>query len=305
MTDDSLTNFYTLKKTKRYLSNVTDQQVKYTGMPIQQHILICGSTGSGKTNCLLNLVAKSSIGDKPQYTKMYLVYKTHEPLYQMLEDELGDALVLCRGGVNNEAFPDVDEFKDNDKKNQEQTLVVLDDCIADTDKKSTNKIQRYYTYARKKGITLVYLSQSYFATPIFLRKNSSWVILCGIRGTRDLRAILSNYQMDEDTFHLEVMQKMYTYCKTKKSETDIPFMKLCTYECPTNKKISRNFLEYLNPNDFAKTKGSFAKTKTETETETKTETGKETKTGNDEQTQTEGGLCQTTGSLLQIRHTFH
>lgn len=43
---------------------------------------------------------------------------------------------------------------------------------------------------------------------------------------------------------------MYKYCKKKKEKDDRQFMKICTYEVPEDKKFSKNFLEYLNLDDF-------------------------------------------------------
>ena len=57
-------------------------------------------------------------------------------------------------------LPSVDEFPDaivNDFKYQ--YLVCLDDCVNDKDKASYTKVKNYFTYVRKKGITLAYLTK--------------------------------------------------------------------------------------------------------------------------------------------------
>lgn len=211
-----------------------------------QHILACGATGSGKSQALLNYIYASGRPAKPTFQKVYLVYKTYEAMYRYLADELKDRLVLCEGL---DALPPVSEFADSSEKNQKQTLVVFDDVVNDKDTKSLKKLQPYYTFGRKKGLTCFFLSQSFFQTDIFIRKQTSWVLLCGIRGDGDLAAILRNYSFGRGV-DLPAMIRMYQHAKERTEDEDLSFLKICTYECPLAKKFSRNFLEYLDPKDF-------------------------------------------------------
>jgi hypothetical protein len=105
-------------------------------------------------------------------------------------------------------------------------------------------------FGRKKGFTIMFLSQSFFDTHGFIRKQSSFVILNDISSQRDLRLIMKCYSMKDCT--IEMMQAMYAHCKEKEDDEDMPFMKICTYECPMDKKFSKYFLDYLNPEDFRK-----------------------------------------------------
>jgi hypothetical protein len=67
-------------------------------------------------------------------------------------------------------------------------------------------------------------------------------------GKKDLDRILSDYQIGE--INKKTLENMYYYCKEKEDENDIDFMKVCTYETPMHEKFSKNWLEYLDPNDF-------------------------------------------------------
>jgi hypothetical protein len=121
-------------------------------MKINQHFLIAGETGTGKTNALYSYILETSGPNKGTFKLIFVVYKTEEPLYEYLKEQLGKGISFYKSiadlsSVNE--FPDaiVNVFK-------YQYLVVLDNCVNDKDKASCTKIKNYFTYGRKKGITL-------------------------------------------------------------------------------------------------------------------------------------------------------
>jgi hypothetical protein len=147
-------------------------------------------------------------------------------------------------------FPSANEFPDLDKDNDNKYLIIFDDCVNDTDTKSEKKMKEYFTYGRAKGLTCCFLSQSYFQTNIFIRKQVSWVLLCGINSNRDLKSILKEYAIGDVSD--KQLKEMYEYAKTQEEPNDVTFLKICTYHCPMDKKFSRNWIQYLNPNEFPK-----------------------------------------------------
>jgi hypothetical protein len=242
---DKNINFYTLSSVEKYMSKHKDEQKEYTGIPITQHCLAVGKTGSGKSNTLMNYIYRTSIPKKGTFTKIFLCVKKIEPFTKFLMSELKE---LCMVFTDLDKFPSVDEFKDLSDKNDDHYLVVFDDCINDRSRKDVTKINNYFTYGRSKGVHCLFLTQSYFQTEIFIRKQVSFVLLCGINGKKDLDRILSDYQIGE--VNKQTLSNMYNFCKQKNDTDDMNFMKVCTYEVPLDKKFSKNFLEYLNPNDF-------------------------------------------------------
>jgi len=234
-------NFYTIPKVKKHLSKFKDEQEKYTGMPLGKHILFCGSTGSGKSNALLNYIYLTSKPKDGTFSKIFFVYKTWEPLYKFLKDELKDNIEFCLGLSQ---CPKVDSFSDSSDKNQTQYLVIFDDCINDTSKMDLKIIKDYFTYGRKKNISICYLSQSFYQTDIFIRKQMSFLILNGITGKKDLTSILKDYSIGD--VDIKKLYDMYQYCK----EDEFSFLKICCYQCKKDKKFSKNFTQYLNPEDF-------------------------------------------------------
>jgi hypothetical protein len=227
-----------------------DQQKQLTGMPINEHILMVGEAGSGKSNTMMNYIYLTSQVPKGTYKKIFMCVRKTETFTEFLKEKLGDDLLIYN---SLDTFPSVDKFADLSEKNKERFLIIFDDCINEKAKKDLKKIDDYFTYSRNKGCTVLFLSQSFFQTDIYLRKQVSWLILCGITGKRDLLAILKDYSIgdiDQDTLH-----NMYRYAKEVRKEGEMNFMKICAYECPIDKKFSRNWLDYLNPKDFVHSDG--------------------------------------------------
>ena len=270
MPKDEIVNFYTTKAVKEYIPKIEDRQVKYTGMPLGKHILLVGGTGSGKSNSLMNYILRTSQEERGAFDHLMLVYKTEEPLYDLLKTNLKDKITLYKGLSK---LPPADMFNDLSKKNDKQILLVLDDCV--TDKSEGRKIDEYFSYGRKKGFTIIYLSQSYYEVPKFIRAQVSYVILNSIRTQRDLDMILRDTGAGALNINIETLRKMYEHCKEKESENDLPFMKICTIECEREKKFSKYFLDYLNPDDYyvAPIKGSKKAIKEEEEKEASDEEG--------------------------------
>jgi hypothetical protein len=243
-------NFYKLDEVQAFMPKYDDEQKQYTGMAINEHILMVGKTGSGKSNTMMNYIYLTSLVKKGTYKKIIMCVKKTEAFSKFLKKKLGDDLLIYNSLAT---FPSVDQFVDLSEKQKDRFLIIFDDCVNDKSKKDLEKIEAYFTYSRNKGCTCLFLSQSFYQTAIYIRKQVSWVILCGITGKRDLMAILKDYSIGE--LDKDALQRMYDYCKEVREEGQLNFMKICTYECPLDKKFSRNWLDYLKPLDFTKASG--------------------------------------------------
>jgi hypothetical protein len=177
--------------------------------------------------------------------------KKMEPSNHYLLDQIGPDLLHIYTSVDK--FPDVSEFPDLSKKNNKQWLIIFDDCITENNKANRKKIDDYMVYSRSKGCTVGYLSQSYYQTPIFIRRQMSFILLCSIKSNKELHSILKDYSIS--SVNDDALDRMYEYAKEKDEPREVTFLKLCTYEVPADKKFSRNFLEFLHPNDFVRPNG--------------------------------------------------
>jgi hypothetical protein len=204
-------------------------------MKINQHFLICG-----QNQCFISYLLEASKPKNGTFKHIFVVYKTEEPLYEDLKEQLGNG-ISCYKSITD--LPSVDEFPDgivNDFKHQ--YLVCLDDCVNDKDKASYVKVKNYFTYGRKKGITLAYLTHSFFDADGFIRKQMSYLLLLSIKGKTDLNNILREY----GSLQCEP-KELYRIFKTatKKKGDELPFMKINCCACDDNVKFSPDFLEYL------------------------------------------------------------
>jgi ABC-type dipeptide/oligopeptide/nickel transport system ATPase component len=82
-------------------------------------MIICGNSGSGKTQTLLNLLHVMP----STFSKVFIVTKNKdEPLYNFLEDKYVDDGLSIKEGISE--LPDLDSM---DK--EENNLIVLDDLV--------------------------------------------------------------------------------------------------------------------------------------------------------------------------------
>ena len=157
-------------------------------VPHPSRVIIVGSSGSGKTNCLLNLINSMNC-----FTQIYIYAKMIEsdPLYSevlipnMQKIEKSEKITILKAidrDVNN--LPRVDSLNVEGNK-----LFIFDDlincCASDMD-----KIADYYIASRKKNCTVVFITQDYTKLPPVIRTNANTVIITIIKATMALRTCL-------------------------------------------------------------------------------------------------------------------
>ena len=215
-------------------------------MKLCKHFLICGGTSTGKTNALYDYIVETSKPKKGTFYKIFVCYKTDEILYEDLKENLGDSIQFFKSIKD---MPDVQDFPDEkDVDYKYKFLVIFDDCVTDKDSYSYKKVEEYFSFGRKKGITLAFLSQSFFDTDTFIRKQITYLILLSIKGKTDLTNILRQYA--SIGVSAEQLELMFNHATTPTADDEMCFFKVTTAKCPEDKKFSKDWLDYLNPDDF-------------------------------------------------------
>ena len=163
-------------------------------------ILIIGSSGSGKTNTLLNLIKEQKDIDKIYlYAKDYSEPKS-EYLIRNRENagirHLNDSKVFIRCSNTNR---------------RRKILIVFDDVIADimTNKKIQSLIKELFIRCRKLNISLVFITQSYFFVQKDVRLNSTHYLIMKINNRKELKNIPINHSADID---YQDFMKIYREC---------------------------------------------------------------------------------------------
>lgn len=148
-------------------------------------ILITGASGSGKTNVLLNLINLLNC-----FEKYYLFVKLagDDPLYDnvlipILEKSGFDIIKKYTDEIDE--LPDI---KDDEIDSDRQNLFVFDDML-DESSKDLKKIESYFTKARKKNCSLVFITQDFFSVPTKIRRNCTHCIFTEINSDNDLQNI--------------------------------------------------------------------------------------------------------------------
>lgn len=212
-------------------------------------LLMVGGSGSGKTNVLLNLIF-----DMVYWEHIYIYAKDlSEPKYMMLKQQLELIQMVLRkkGSVGDEPMfhmsdnlaevVDIDTLKTkNNDGSTRHNLIIFDDFLLDRDQ---TKFEEYFMRGRKKG-SVIYLSQSYFATPRFIRLNAMYYYFFGIANSREMKMIASNHATDLTLEQLEGLFKMATAEKFSFFQIDLKTDKL---PLKYRKNFTGLFKGYIKP----------------------------------------------------------
>jgi len=74
-------------------------------------------------------------------------------------------------------------------------------------------MNEFYIRGRKKGVSVCYLSQSFFKIPKVIRTNCNYFVILKLSGKRDLNLILSEFELGVSKKEL---MDMYEYATKEK-----------------------------------------------------------------------------------------
>lgn len=227
-------NFYEEKGMKKYLKKTHNPHLDKHHIKIPFRMLIAGSSGSMKTNTLLNLIAMMP----DTFEKIWIVTKNkQEPLYEYLYDKTGgkDGMVTIHE-IDKDGLPDI-----NKEFNPEQnSLLVFDDLVNETGKKLA-PVMDAFIRARKRGCSLVFITQSFYATPKMIRNNLTHIILKQVSSMKNLTMISRECSLD---LPKKVLTDMY-----KDSIKEKGGFLMFDLEGEEEKKFRKNWDEYYDLSD--------------------------------------------------------
>ena len=217
-------NFYEKKEVQCYNRKYVNPNFKYHQINIPFRMLVIGASGSGKTDILLNLLNMMT----NTFNHIYLFTRNlDEPLYEYLIASISKDYLHCYEGLDELNRMDLNIAFEG------QCLVIFDDLVLEKDQ---SKICELFIRGRKlgNGVSLCYLSQSYYKIPKTIRLQSNYIILRNISSTRDLNMLLADSSLGVTK---DILNTIYKGC-VKKSITDFLFIDL---NADPEKSFHKNF----------------------------------------------------------------
>ena len=166
----------------------------YSFMPNDTfRMLICGNSGSGKTNLFYHMLVQPLL----YYDEIHLYAKNLEQeKYQNLINKMNE---LSREEdydvmkVSNDAIIPINnlDYEDNQK------LIIFDDYVCE---KHQREIVDYVIQGRHKNCAVIYLSQSFYKTPRDLRLNCSDYCIFDFPSSRERNMKSSELGVDKEKF---------------------------------------------------------------------------------------------------------
>jgi|688.fasta_scaffold318810_2 hypothetical protein len=219
----SLINFYS-KLPKKYLNNkINNPHYNIHGISLPAFICVSGRTGSGKTNAIINFLSKSS----GTFDEVIICCKNFnsDPLYRFIQDKNRDSV-----SVYEDIIPNLDEF-DSSK----QYFVIIDDMVGD--KIHTKSIQEFFKRGRKLGISCAFLTQDYFATDSFLRKNMNYLWLFPSNTKLEMNNICRSFNFIKDQDNMNIVEQATDSKKNSDGSKPLDFINIDCIRC----KVKLNF----------------------------------------------------------------
>lgn len=228
---NEVTNFYQNKDVTRFIKKGVNPKFQDHQIDVPFRMLIVGSSGSGKTTIALEIIKRM----KDTFDHIVLIVRSvDEPLYQYLLKKAKGQITAIEIDSKTKV-PTMDEIIQVKQEPSDQVLVIYDDLVA---LKKQDMIEDAFIRCRKFGVSAMYLTQSYYRSPKVIRLNCNYVIVKKVANLRDIKMMLSEYNLGIDK---EAMLEAYDKCTSAKSKfmmirldlpTDDPMKFTCNFFDP-------------------------------------------------------------------------
>jgi Tfp pilus assembly ATPase PilU len=224
-----LVNFYSLLPKSK--NNDTPKGFKQHFIDKNSRILMIGSSGTGKSNAIMNFIEKTS----GEFHDIFICSfsTTDEPLYNFLHQKLPDVKLIN----NIDDVPEVQEF--DDKYKNKSKLIVFDDFI-NLSKKEMKKIFDYAISSRKFGFTCIFVAQSYTAVPKIISRNCNYIFVFKVNDKTSIKRIISNHGLSS-IVEPDIIEKYYYYATNK----PLGFLLIDLKNSNDNMRFRSGFNEFL------------------------------------------------------------
>ena len=227
--NNSIINFYEHKDVKKLLTEYHNPHFDETQIKLPFRLGLVGSSSSGKTQILLNYIAKAN----DTFGQIIVCCKMRdEPLYAFLEKKISAKYIKFYTSLAELPSPNELGKEYGDK----QILMIFDDMV---NEKNQEIIKEYFIRGRKiaGGISMVYISQDFFKIPTLVRRQFNYLMLLKLSSLRDLNLILSDFSLGVDKKLLQLLYKDATKVRGE-------FLKIDVDNPEMNLKFSHNWTDF-------------------------------------------------------------
>ena len=179
-----------------YDSDTKNKKFKqlYSFMPKDTfRMLICGNSGSGKTNLLYHML----IEPLSYFDEIHLYAKNlDQEKYQNLMNKMNETSRTVGYDIMNVSNDRIIPINDIDYEDN-QKLVIFDDYVCE---RNQRQIVDYFIQGRHKNCSVIYLSQSFYKTPRDIRLNCSHYSIYEFPSSREGNMISSELGVDKEIF---------------------------------------------------------------------------------------------------------
>ena len=228
MNNNEMVNFYENKKLRELLTTYDNPCFDIHRISIPFRMGVISASGGGKTCMVLNMIHKMP----DTWGHIYVCYKASEPLYEFM--------AKCIGEQNITFFTQLSKFPTiTDLPKDKQILCIFDDCVTYPEKQQ-EIIKEIAIRGRKfgKGISMCYLSQSFYKIPRLIRLQFNYLIILKLGSKRDTEMIIS-----ECSIGIEKDELLSLYKEATKQKFN--FLKINLDTGNDNEKFSKNFNSFF------------------------------------------------------------
>ena len=166
-------------------------------------MLICGNSGSGKTNMLYHMLMKPLLF----YDQIHLYGKNLEQqkyqdmisTFDDISQSVGYNVLVC----SNDDIVPVENLMDDTA----QKIVIFDDYVCD---KNQKPLIDYFIRGRHKNCSIIYLSQSFYGTPKDIRLNCSHFCIYEFPSSNERNLISRELGVDKEQY-INATNKPYSF----------------------------------------------------------------------------------------------
>jgi hypothetical protein len=228
-----IVNFYD-RIPKKYLDESENHNFDSHHIKLPFRMCVVAPSGSGKTNFILNLLKVFGQGKGTFVDVNIITANKDEPLYNYLAGEF--EAISIKEGVH--STPKLDSF---DKKFNH--LVIWDDLVLS---KNLDMVEQFFLRCRKLNVSVCFLSQDYYCIPKFIRKNSNYLVILHLGGSkREKTAIMNEWGSGLDKDELDAVYQDAT------KEHMRPLI-IEGGKCDINKKFRKGWNDFYNMPEFLK-----------------------------------------------------